>query len=98
MTHAVIGDHVDYAGRPDPTSPFILAYADEGGTLLMHRDGISWTEVPPPRRRHECWAQTIGWTGPHGLSQALRCPCGAIKSPRSPSHWGERNSRRRSKA
>jgi hypothetical protein len=76
---------------------------------VRHRDGVPWNEAPIPRRLHRCSVQTSGWTGPAGLTQILRCACGAIadgidvKAARAvrPSWlaeqrcWKERNQRRR---
>lgn len=74
---------------------------------VKHKDGVPWHKAPVPPGDHHCWVQTSGWTGEEGLTQVLRCACGAIAdgisiksasdvgmSPsRQDRFWMERNSR-----
>jgi hypothetical protein len=47
-------------------------------TDITHQDGVAWHDAPIPPADHHCWPQTMGWVGEWGLTQILRCPCGAI--------------------
>lgn len=57
---------------------------------IQDLDGVSWDEVPKPRRWHRCRAQTRGFV----LGDYVeRCPCGGMSAPARFKGWIERNSR-----
>lgn len=73
-----------------------LPRPDRGVPLVVHRAGMTWAEIGPPRRRHLCYAQTGLWirTGEGAPVRWFeRCPCGAGRY--SGGRWQHRNSERR---
>lgn len=62
-----------------------------GSIRIENLDGVEWRDAPRPRRRHQCTAQSRGYTGPRDYFE--RCACGGIRLGRD-DPWMERNSRR----
>lgn len=58
------------------------------GEWMEDLDGISWHEVPKPRRWHRCRAQTRGYVNGEYVE---RCACGGLFVLGG---WIERNGRR----
>jgi hypothetical protein len=66
---------------------------------LRHRNGNPWNEVHPPRRRHQCRAQSmLVWTvntKAGRLRAAIRwCACGGVTYPGAGGRWLGKNLRR----
>lgn len=57
---------------------------------IEHLDGVSWFDSAPPRRGHECKAQTRGYSA---FRLVERCACGAYNIDHH--GWIERNTRTR---
>jgi len=66
--------------------------SEDGSFEVTHRDGVPWFEAPLPPRKHECFAQTEGWSG--WVNRVERCPCGAIRLDGRRGVWVEINARR----
>jgi hypothetical protein len=77
-------DFLDFDEGADYVGP-------DGSTEMHHRDGVPWWKAEVPKTRHECWAQTEGWT--NYVNRVERCACGAIRLDGAHGVWSDRNSR-----
>jgi hypothetical protein len=79
----MIGD--EWAGTPD--IPQWMKPREPSPMPIWHLDGVDWYKAPPPPKRHEHWAQTVGCL--KFGDEMWRCPCASMGGPARPGRGGQ---------